>query len=375
MSLYIDVTEFLANPITTGIQRVVGEVCKHMPSESAIPLRLHLGRYVALPPSLLRAIGQHFRNPSKQGLDEIRRLAAAEGFRRVDISQADTVLIPEAFIDQCRVAFFKSMPHAEFERCRFIIYDLFPLTHPQYFSSDEFLEGIYGYFHVTRSARRNGFISEYTRDTFCKRFKRKNVGEDTILPLGCDSLGPRAKTPLLHRSLVFTVLGTIEPRKNHALILEAFEPLLRQIEGLQLSFVGSMGWIEREFAEKIYALAHDRKSGFHFHPSPDDATMRKHIEQSRATIYVSASEGYGLPPVESLWCGTPVIASCNIPSLQKIGTAGVHYVEPLSAEKLRQAVLAFLDDDYANQKAKEATELDLPTWEGFAKEVFRWCSQ
>ncbi len=375
MSLYIDVTEFLANPITTGIQRVVGEVCKHMPSESAIPVRLHLGSYVALSPSLLHAIGQHFHNPSREGINEIRRLSAVEGTRRVHISQADTVLVPEAFIDQNRVAFFKNMPEAEFERCRFIICDLLPLTHPQYFNSEEFLEGIYGYFHVVRRACRSGFISEYTRDVYYDRFKRANVRDGTVLPLGCDSLGPRANAPALERSLTFTVLGTIEPRKNHALILEAFEPLLRQIEGLELTFVGSMGWVERELAEKIYALAHDRKSGFHFHPSPDDAAMRKHIEKARATIYVSAVEGYGLPPVESLWCGTPVIASRNIPSLQRIGTAGVHYVEPLSAENLRQAVLAFLDDDYANRKAKEAVEVNLPTWEEFAKEVFRWCSE
>src|SRR5579883_2903911 len=251
MSLYIDVTEFVANPITTGIQRVVGEVCKHMPSDSAIPVRLHLGSYVALSPSLLHAIGQHFHNPSREGINEIRRLSAGEGSHRVHISQADTVLVPEAFIDQNRVAFFKNMPEAEFERCRFIVHDLVPLTHPQYFDSDEFLEGIYGYFHVVRRARRNGFISEYTRDVFYKRFKRTHGEEGTVLPAGCDALGPRAKTPVSHRSLTFAVLATIEPRKNHALILEAFKDMDGEIEWLELTFVGSIGWVEREFAEKI----------------------------------------------------------------------------------------------------------------------------
>jgi glycosyltransferase involved in cell wall biosynthesis len=79
--------------------------------------------------------------------------------------------------------------------------------------------------------------------------------------------------------------------------------------------------------------------------------------------------------VESLWVGTPVIASTTIPSLKGRGSAGVHFVDPLNAVNLRRAVLAFLDDGYANQKTEEIIELDLPTWRSFTQEVFRWCGQ
>lgn len=375
MSLYIDLTEFLANPITSGIQRVVGQICRHMPPQAAIPIRLQSGRYFALPQSLISAVGRHFANPGQESVAEIRLLSAVEHAATVQLSQMDTVLVPEVFIDQDRVAFFRDIPAYELDRYRFIVYDLLPLTHPQYFPATGFLDDIYGYFRLIGRAACCGFISEYTRDVYYGRLRRSNSRGGVVLSLGADFVGPRPVRPALNRPLTFTVIGTIEPRKNHKLILETFEPLLRQIPGLRLSFVGSMGWTEPEFAGKVHALANDKASGFQFHSAPDDAAIRTHIERSRATVYLSPAEGYGLPPVESLWCGTPVIASTTIPSLQRLGSVGIHYVEPLDPASLKEAVLAFMDNSYANRKIEEAMQLSLPTWKSFTEEVFRWCTR
>ncbi|MGI0135190.1 MAG: hypothetical protein ACREBW_09570, partial [Candidatus Micrarchaeaceae archaeon] len=128
MSLYIDLTEFLAKPITTGIQRVAGEICKHLPPETAVPVRLHSRRYTAFSPDLIQTIGMHFANPSESGIAEIRRLGAIERGSRIQISERDTVLVPELFIDPGRIAFFRDMTQTEFERYRFIVYDLIPIT-------------------------------------------------------------------------------------------------------------------------------------------------------------------------------------------------------------------------------------------------------
>ncbi len=374
MSLYLDLSEFLTNPITTGIQRIAGEMCRYLPARTAVPVRLHSGGYMALSPALISAIGSYFREGSQLGIAEIRRLGAVESGSPIKVSRDDIVLVPEVFDHRERLAFFREMPEQQLERYRFIVYDLLPVTHPEYFVPDALLP-IHGYFWLIRRAQRCGFISEYTRDTYYRRLKRTGVNGGTVLPLGCDSLGPRTERPALNRPLAFSVLGTIEPRKNHKLILEAFEPLLRQIEGLSLSFIGKMGWVDLEFAQKVHALASDKNSGFRFFSAPSDGAVRTCIEQSRATIYVSAAEGYGLPPVESLWVGTPVIASCMIPSLQRLGSEGIHYVEPLNLINLRRAVLAFVNDAYANQKTEETMHLNLPTWRSFTQEVLRWCGE
>lgn len=372
MSLYIDLTEFLGSLRKTGIERIAGEICRYLPVDAAIPVRLHLNRYVALPPALIQIIGAYFGDASESTAAEIRRLGTPERGSVIRISNDDAVLVPE-LLNLQRAEYFRDMPDQELQRYRFIVPDLLTATHPQYFLPEIPLI-LSGYFHIIRRATCCGFISEDTQDAYYRRLKRTDARGGVVLSLGSDSLGPRVPRPILNRSLAFSVLGTIEPRKNHALILEAFEPLLRTVEGLTLSFIGKIGWVDSEFAQKVQALASDKNSGFSFYPTPDDDEIRNYVEQSRATIYVSAAEGYGLPPVESLWLGTPVIASRMIPSLKNLGPEGIHYVEPLNVANLRRAVLAFLEDSYANQKTEETTRLNLPTWHSFTEQVLRWCA-
>jgi glycosyltransferase involved in cell wall biosynthesis len=374
MSFYIDLTEFLVNPITTGIQRIVGEMCIYSPPNTMVPVRLYEGRYVALPAALVEAIGRLFSKGSQSGVEEINELGAAKRGAPIRISQNDTVLIPEVFDNPQRLAFFRAMAPEELRRCRFFVHDLLPATHPEYFPAESIVH-IGGYFRLLREATHCGFNSQDTRDNYYGRLKRTPERDGVVLPLGCDSLGPRPERLTVNRPLTFSVLGTIEPRKNHEVILEAFEPLLREVDGLRLSFVGRLGWVESEFARKVQALAADKNSGFQFFSAPGDGAIRRCIEESRATVYVSAAEGYGLPPVESLWVGTPVIASMNIPSLKSLGTLGIHFVEPLTAANLRDAVRAFLDDGYAKRKTEETMEQRLPTWRSFTQEVLRWCGQ
>src|SRR5581483_10967232 len=196
MSFYIDLTEFLVNPITTGIQRIIGEICKYTPPDTAIPVRLDSQGYRTLPPSLIDAIAGFFRHADSSAAENIRRLAALGNGSAVSISQQDTVLIPEVFDNARRIAFFSQMPERELERCRFIVYDLLPVTHPEYFIPDNLLE-ICGYFRTLRRASCCGFISEDTRDTYFSRLKRTGAGDGVVLPLGCDSLGPRITEPSL----------------------------------------------------------------------------------------------------------------------------------------------------------------------------------
>ena len=372
MSLYIDISEFLCNPITTGIQRIAGELCRHLPADSAVPVRHHKGEYVAFSPALIRAIGLYFREPGQTEAAEIRRLGRPEEGSPVRVMPRDIVLVPEVVIEPARLDFLNRMPSQQMRQHRFIVYDLLPITHPEFFWSTWLLE-ICQYYRVLRGSTCPAFISKETRKAFYGRLKRTSVQDGLVLPLGCDSLGPRPDKPLLNRPMTFSVLGTVEPRKNHQLILEAFEPLLGRVEGIRLRFIGKMGWVGGEFTQKVHKLASDPKSGFQFEDAAGDDAIREYIEQSRATIYVSTAEGYGLPPVESLWAGTPVIASRAIPSLNGRGPEGIHFIDPLTAGELRNAVLAFNDCTYSDQKCAEAARLDLPTWESFSHEVLQWC--
>jgi len=384
MKVFVDLTEFLASQKRTGIQRVSGQLCRHWPGvESLTPVKLRSdGRLVQLPPETLGFVREYFEtsdsnaNGLKDRLVEVSRQADSSGVT-LDLQPGCRILVPELFYDPDRVAFFRSLSVEQLNYFYFIIHDLLPLTHPEFFTANAPQEIVNGYTRVVRAARNVAFNSSGTRDAYYHRLLRKRCSSTgPVLPLGSDGLGERPGAPPMCRpSPKFTAVGTIEPRKNHALILDVFEPLLHQIEGLHLVFLGKLGWVDSSLAERLQSLADGRCPGFEHHADPSDELIRQHVMESLATIYVSAAEGFGLPPVESLRLGTPVIASSAIPSLEAIQPAGVHIVEPLNAPNLRDAVLAFLEGSYAKRKSEETLSLNLPTWRGFALEVAKWCTQ
>jgi glycosyltransferase involved in cell wall biosynthesis len=155
------------------------------------------------------------------------------------------------------------------------------------------------------------------------------------------------------------------------LVLDAFEPILSSVPEVELTFVGRIGWVAPELVERIGRMR-ERYPNFTVCPDADDGMARRYVENCRATIYVSAAEGFGLPPVESLWLGTPVIASDGIPSLEEYGSRGICLVQPLDQHCLRQAVISFLDDKFHQKKAAEARRLPLPTWASLAAQVADW---
>jgi len=371
--VYIDLTEFLNNPVLTGIQRVTAEICKWWPNGGLRPICLApSGELVELPNRLIAAIVRCFSSPDGAAVEEVRKLRRETG-TLIKPEGPESILVSELFYDPHRVAFFRKMSERSLERFRFIVYDLMPLLHPEYFAPDMPLDIICGYFSMVRRIPHCGFISGWTQETYCKRLLRSDHTRGIVLRLGSDGLGARPKTTATIRPLHFCSVGTLEPRKNQALIVDAFEPLLRNTEGLRLTLLGRLGWADKAFIDRVRWLSEGNCPGFEWIPNPDDDCIRRHVEAARATVYVSAAEGFGLPPVESLWLRTPVIASPDLPSLELIGSCGVEVVDPLNASSLREAVLKFLDDSYASVKIDETGELDLPTWASFANQVARWC--
>lgn len=383
MRVYIDLTEFMTTPWRSGIQRVGGELCRFWPQgNELVPVVLTKRRgYAILPPPALHLIRRYFDSRESAVRNEVAATVRAmnkEAGQTGELLQIDgrtkvKVLVPELFCDPARLAFFRSLPVSQLRNSfHFILFDLLPLTHPQHFPSNMPHEMFFGYYRLLATAKWISFISSATRVAFCSRFLRASGEEGPVFHLGSDGLGQRRQS-LTRRNGVaqFTVIGTIEPRKNHELILDAFEPLMARRPDVHLIFAGALGWVNPSFAHRIASLA-ARCRQFSLVADAGDSTLADLTAESVATIYVSEAEGFGLPPVESLWLGTPVIASVGIPSLERIGAVGVRVVDPLTQLGIRKAAVAFLDEGYRTRKAYEVERLDLPTWPSFASEICAW---
>jgi glycosyltransferase involved in cell wall biosynthesis len=377
MTVLVELTEFMTTPLRTGIQRVAGELCRLWPAGHRVqPVMFVPGRgLVALPAETLPIVRRFFeasedhRGTLLELLGKIRK--DAESGPAISIDFQTRLLVPEVFYDPLRLAYYRSLPRDVIGgSVYFIVHDLLPLTHPEFFPPDVPYAEIFGYFHLLGLCGRLGFNSAATRDAFYRRLFRSRESSGPVFPLGSDGLGRRPSAPR-NTAPHFSAVGTIEPRKNHKLILEAFQTVMARRADVRLTFAGRPGWIDSTFANHLTKLA-ETNSQFTICPGPSDDALREIILDSRATVFVSSAEGFGLPPLESLWLGTPVIVSRGIPSLESAGGAGVLLIDSLTPDALAKAVEACLDADYRAAKAAEALGAKLPTWASFAAQVCHW---
>ncbi|MBC7930384.1 MAG: glycosyltransferase family 4 protein [Rubrivivax sp.] len=139
-------------------------------------------------------------------------------------------------------------------------------------------------------------------------------------------------------------VGTIEPRKNLATLLRAFEGVVRSrpASALQLVIAGGRGWLSAPIYEAIErSPARERivLAGY-LH----DAHLRALYSSCRALVYPSMYEGFGLPPLEAMSCGAPVVASRIPAHLETTGGAAL-LVDPVSADDIARAIIEVAEDE------------------------------
>jgi len=144
----------------------------------------------------------------------------------------------------------------------------------------------------------------------------------------------------------FLYLGTIEPRKNLERLLDAYEKLYqkrkRTVHMPQLVLAGKRGWLCEGIYEKARKLNAGKKILFIGYVEPQDSPVL--MCGAKAFVFPSLYEGFGMPPLEAMACGTPVIAS-NVSALPEVvGDAGI-LVNPHSEEEIFQAMQVLLEDD------------------------------
>jgi glycosyltransferase involved in cell wall biosynthesis len=144
--------------------------------------------------------------------------------------------------------------------------------------------------------------------------------------------------------------GAIEPRKNVPLLLTVFEKLVQQGIPHDLVLAGGLGWLYEDVLTQIDSMqARERVHRIGHVPYKD---LPAFYNLADVFVYPSVYEGFGLPPLEGMACGTPVITS-NISSMPEfVGDAGI-LVPPNDEEALLDAVQRVLTDDALRQRLRE----------------------
>jgi len=141
-------------------------------------------------------------------------------------------------------------------------------------------------------------------------------------------------------SSVFLVVGTVEPRKNHARVLDAFDHLWAQGLDVRLLIFGRLGWRSEELALRLREHGEYGRRLFWL-DSGTDAELDYAYRHASALIFASLSEGFGLPLVEAMRHGLPVIAS-DISVFREIGLDYPAYFDPEDVLSLENAIRAHI---------------------------------
>lgn len=175
------------------------------------------------------------------------------------------------------------------------------------------------------------------------------------------------------RYLLF--VGTIEPRKNIVRIVQAFERIAKQHPRLQLVFAGKLGW----YTDEIVAAIKNSPMSERIHSLgfvSDDQKWAL-LRNCQVLVYPSLYEGFGLPILEGMAAGAPVVTS-NLSSMPEAAGDAALLVDPLDVEAIANAIAVLLEADGQQRQIlvkRGKQNVERFTWKGTAVATYSaYCS-
>ena len=247
----------------------------------------------------------------------------------------------------------------------FLIHDLIPITHPEYCREGEKVKHIVRINNVFNLA--SGIITN-SQDTLNHLQDYAHEIAQTAPPAVVAHLGisdfiePSSSRPITQT--YFVVLGTIEPRKNHCLILHIWRKLIEEFGAQAPHFliIGQRGWE----CENVIDLL-ERCSSLHEHvtelPRCSDLELVTYLKHAQALLFPSFVEGYGIPLIEALALGTPVIAS-DLAVFREIAGTIPDYLDPLDGVSWLKQIKAYCADnnEFRQAQLERMANFVQPTW-------------
>ncbi len=191
------------------------------------------------------------------------------------------------------------------------------------------------------------------------------TGPVSVVYPGIEGAPPPGRPPVeVDQTPYFVVVGTIEPRKNHLLLLRIWRELAQSGHAPmpRLHVVGKRGWENKQVFDILdhCPIVRDHVTE---HNDMTDGELAALLQGARALLFPSFAEGYGLPLAEAVAAGVPVIAS-NLPVFREVVGDTVAYIDPLDAEGWLAAVMELARKPRA--ESGNHISASFPGWESSA---------
>lgn len=253
------------------------------------------------------------------------------------------------------------------QRPLYFVHDLIPITHPEYCRPGEDVHHQRRMALVLRTAAGVVVNSDETRRALYGFSMAQSLPRPPIVvaPLAPAPLNFEVNLPDLISQSYFVALGTIEPRKNHLLLLNVWRELVQRLGSAAplLVIVGQRGWECEQVADML-----DRCVALRGYvkevPHCTDAELALWLRHARALLFPSFAEGYGMPLVEALAMGTPVVASA-LPVFAEVAGDVPDVLSPIDGEGWLRAVLDYNETDSPRRAAqlRRLAMYQVPSWD------------
>lgn len=327
-TLYLDIGPLQENNFT-GIPAVTAAVAEQMLNDEFLDARFIWDRYI-VPPAVVASLleardGRFFRYHLRNGRHTMHLLGANS-------------------VDERAIALFPNVKgvHGVFRREAQIVHDFSTLLFPETHHPDTIRHHALSFLRDLTGNEFTFCVSDATRTDLLSYFDIPAESVYTAL-LGADEPPMLADTlPVIDEPFI-AVLGTLEPRKNIRLILQMLQRTPEWASRYRFVFIGRFGWgkkVEEVLAEFPQVLALYRDKRLVFTGYVDDATKQVLLHNARVLLFPSVFEGFGLPVLEAMKLGTPVVCSFSSSLPEVAGDVGF-YFDPYSVESMERALEDF----------------------------------
>lgn len=373
--LLVDVSELVQRDARTGIQRVVRSILlewlRQPPAQYRVePVYATIDgpyRYARRFTRQFSAIGndQHIE-------DDPIEYSSGDLFFGLDL---------QTHVATSHTTTYQAM-RASGVRVSFLVYDLLPVRMPQYFETGA-KEGFERWLDVVAENDGAIAISKAVADDLVHWIKEAHPDRLATFSLdwshiGADIANSQASTgvpasasktlDMLRQRVSFLMVGTIEPRKGHQQVLDAFELLWDSGADINLVVVGKLGWMSEELAARMKNHPRRGKSFFWLEGISDEY-LEMLYGVCGCLIAASYGEGFGLPLIEAAQHGLPIIAR-DIPVFREVVGLHAFYFNAETPDQLAQALHDWLDE-YKHDQHTTSKNMSWLTWKESAESLLQ----
>ncbi|TZG27957.1 glycosyltransferase family 4 protein [Sphingomonas montanisoli] len=199
-----------------------------------------------------------------------------------------------------------------------------------------------------------------TGSTHAPRIEVAHLGTDQRLI----DRTPNADWPQSPSKPYFVIVGTIEPRKNHLLLLHVWRKIVETMgpAAPSLIVIGRRGW-ENENIVDLLERCEPLRDHVYEYASLSDETMHMILRGARALLLPSFAEGFGMPVTEAMAIGIPVICS-DLPALREASDNLAEFIDPIDGLSWMNMILDYAQSgsELREAQCKRIAEWSPPTW-------------